>query len=234
MTGRLVRQSDLADSQRDAMFALLNDYFDGVTRAQFDHDLHEKDCAVLIEQGEKLVGFSTLAAYPMTVAGERLNVICSGDTIIAPAAWGSMMFPRTWIRSVYRIRESMPQGRLIWLLLTSGFRTYRLLPVFWREFYPRAGCATPPSWQAMIDELADARFGGQYSRESGIVRLANPQRLRGTLAVIPESRRNDADIRFFCEKNPGHPLGDELVCIAELSPANLTVAGERMVFGASR
>jgi hypothetical protein len=31
------------------------------------------------------------------------------------------------------------------------------------------------------------------------------------------------------ERNPGHADGDELVCLAELSDANLTAAGRRMV-----
>jgi hypothetical protein len=234
MTGRLVRQADLTDAERGAMFALLNEYFDGVTRPQFDHDLHGKNWVIFVERVGTLLGFSTLAAYPTSVAGERLNVICSGDTIVAPAAWGSMAFPRTWIESVYRLCESLPDGRLIWLLLTSGFRTYRFLPVFWREFYPRTGTATPPTWQQMIDKLAEARFGAHYCQQSGIVRFSNSQRLREHLRAIPEGRDADEDIRFFRDRNPGHIYGDELVCATDLSPANLTAAGRRMVYGVSR
>ena len=88
--------------------------------------------------------------------------------------------------------------------------------MFWREFYPRADAATPPKWQQMIYELAEARFGTQYRRQSGIVRFANPQRLREHLGVIPEGRQADADICFFTKKNPGYCNGDELVCVTDL------------------
>ena len=53
------------------------------SRTQFDHDLQEKDWVIFIERAGTLLGFSTLAAYSTSVAGERLNVVCSGDTIVA-------------------------------------------------------------------------------------------------------------------------------------------------------
>ncbi|HVT89502.1 MAG TPA: hypothetical protein VHD56_11660 [Tepidisphaeraceae bacterium] len=234
MTGRLVRQIDLVSAERDAMFALLDAHFEGVTRDQFDRDLREKNWVVLIEEAKQLFGFSTILAYQATVAKERINVICSGDTIVSPAAWGSMAFPRTWIRSVYGLREAYPDGRLIWLLLTSGFRTYRLLPVFWSEFYPRAAAVTPPAWHRMLSDLASQRFGPQFCPERGIVRFENPQRLRPQFSVVPEGRRDDPDVEFFIQQNPGFVQGDELVCIADLSPENLTPAGRRVVNGACR
>lgn len=234
MTGRLVRQEELTAEERAAMYALLDAHFRNVTRPQFDHDLAEKNWAVMIERSGVLLGFSTLAVYPAMVAGEQLNVVCSGDTVISPAAWGSMAFPRTWISSVYSISESLPPGRLIWLLLTSGFRTYRFLPVFWKEFYPRAGTETPAVWKHISQELAAARFGSQYCPDHGIVRFTSPQQLRADLESIPPSRQSDPDVEFFIQKNPGYIRGDELVCITELSPENLTNAGKRVVYGASR
>ena len=50
--------------------------------------------------------------------------------------------PRTWIASVNRLRQHFPLGRYWWLFLTSGYRTYRFLPVFWREFWPRPEAGT--------------------------------------------------------------------------------------------
>ena len=77
MTGRLVSQIDLDLSERDRMFALLDAHFDGVTRAQFDRDLAEKNWVVLIEDAKQLFGFSTMLAYETTTADERISVICS-------------------------------------------------------------------------------------------------------------------------------------------------------------
>ena len=235
MTGRLLRQTQLTDGQRAAMFALLATHFEGVDRAQFDADLNEKNWAVLIEDDAgALVGFSTILAYEATVAGEMLRVIYSGDTIVAPAAWGAAALPRVWIGAVYELRKTYPRGRFVWLLLTSGYRTYRFLPVFWREFYPRHGAPTPPRLQAMLDELATRQFGAQFDRDAGLVRFDRPQRLRGTLAAVPAGRTDDPHVRFFLSRNPHHAAGDELVCIADLDPSNLSPAGRRVVFGASR
>lgn len=234
MNGRLIQQTDLLPSQRDAMFTLLATHFDGVTREQFDCDLAEKNWAVLIEKDQTLVGFSTLLVQPVTIAEEQLTMVCSGDTIVTPSAWGSMAFPRTWIKSVYELRRFHPQGRLIWLLLTSGFRTYRFLPVFWREFYPRVGVETPEAWQKLLIGLAQQRFDSQFDATSDIVRFKNPQRLRPHLADACNTRMADPNVEFFTRRNPGFIRGDELVCIADLDPSNLTDAGRRVVYGASR
>jgi hypothetical protein len=56
---------------------------------------------------------------------------------MAREAWATPVLPRARITSVNKLRETYPRGKYYWLLLTSGFRTYRFLPVFWREFYPR-------------------------------------------------------------------------------------------------
>lgn len=215
------------------MFALLETHFEGVLREQFDRDLAEKNWTVFIEDNEKLLGFSTLLVYSANVMDEPLTVVCSGDTIVSPAAWGSMAFPRTWIESVYQIRDIQSHGRLIWLLLTSGYRTYRFLPVFWQEFYPQIDVQTPEKWQRMLKALATERFGSQYCPDRGIVRFPRPQRLRPELACVPEARRSDPHVQFFLDCNPGHKQGDELVCVADLDPTNLTPAGKRVVYGAS-
>ncbi len=216
------------------MFTLFDAHFDGVTRGQFDRDLEHKNWVVLIELNDILLGFSTILAFETHAAGELLTVIYSGDTIVAPAAWGSAAFPRAWIHAVYDIRRLHPNGRLIWLLLTSGFRTYRFLPVFWLQFYPRFDEATPPAWQSLIDGLADRLFGSGYDASTGRVVFDNPQQLRGQLRNVPESRAIDPHVAFFLSQNPRHARGDELVCAAELSPDNLTPAGRRVVYGAKR
>jgi len=118
--------------------------------------------------------------------------------------------------------------------LTSGYRTYRLLPVFWREFYPRAGSQTPLAWDVLLKTLAEQRFGARFCPRRQIVQFASPQRLRPEFAEIPEGRLADPNVKLFVARNPGHVDGDELVCIADLSPDNLTPAGKRVVYGASR
>jgi hypothetical protein len=227
-TSRLVARRDLSAAELSAMHALLAEHFDGVTEEQFRRDTGEKNWAVLIERAGRLVGFTTLLAYEAETGNGPVSVIYSGDTIVAPEAWNTSALPRAWIESVAALRPHYPRGPYLWLLITSGFRTYRFLPLFWRRFYPRHDEPTPPDRQRLLDRLASERFGDRYEPRMGIVRLAAPQRLRGALAGIPPSRAADPHVAFFAARNPRHADGDELACLTELAPDNLTAAGRRM------
>jgi hypothetical protein len=227
-TARLVSRSELTADDLAEMYRLLTQHFEGVTIEQFHRDTAEKNWVVLIERSEQLVGFSTILAYETSFEGASLSVIYSGDTIVAPEAWNASTLPRAWIESVVKLRQLYPCGPYVWLLITSGFRTYRFLPVFWREFYPQCDSLTPPYCQRLTDQLAAERFDRQYDAATGVVRFAKPQRLRGTLAEIPTGRMADPHVAFFASRNPGYAQGDDLVCLTELAPSNLTAAGRRM------
>jgi hypothetical protein len=215
------------------MLRLLGEHFDGVTREQFESDLAEKSHAILLWRDERLVGFSTLLSYERTFRAESLRIIYSGDTIVTPDAWGTTALPRAWIGAVNKLREG-DNRRWLWLLLTSGFRTYRFLPVFWREFWPRFDASDCAATRQLLEFLARDKFGSEFDPAMGIVRFHRPQRLRENLRGLPSERLDDPHIRFFAEQNPGHELGDELVCLTELSSENLTAAGRRMVRNSER
>jgi hypothetical protein len=237
LEGRLVAREHLTTPERQAMYRLLTEHFEGVSPAVFERDLAEKDWAVLLEdERAQIRGFSTFVMYATDgLGGERVAVVFSGDTIVDRSAWGSPALPRSWIHSVYEVhRAQFPDKRLFWLLITSGYRTYRFLPVFWREFYPRFDANTPPATRQWLTQLAKSRFGERFDELTGVVGLEHPQPLRGALRDIPAEKRDDPHVAFFASRNPGYVDGDELVCLAELSPENLTAAGRRMVFGPSR
>ena len=226
---------ELSPAEREEMFALLGRHFEGVARDQFERDLFEKNVVLTLRDSASgaLGGFSTMLVYETRVEGSPVSVVCSGDTIVDPSAWNSAALPREWIAAVNRLRGDYPNGPYYWLLITSGFRTYRLLSTFWQRFYPRHDEATPPGEQRLLDALAGDRFGEQYDGESGIVRLHRPQVLRPHLAGIPPQRMDDPHVEFFARRNPGHARGDELACLCELTEDNLTRAGRRMVYGAA-
>jgi hypothetical protein len=225
----LLPRDALSLTQRDEMYALLSIHFDGVTREQFECDLAEKNWIVEIRRHGRLLGFSTMLVCEAHLDGKALTAIYSGDTIVAAEAWGSPALARTWIAAVNHLRATFPSRPCYWLLLTSGFRTYRFLPVFWREFFPRHSIPTPPHRQRLLDHLAKTRYGMWHDAPSGIVRFPHPQRLRGQLGFVPNGRVSDANVAFFIARNPGHAHGEELACITEIAEHNLTAAGRRML-----
>lgn len=224
----------LTSAQREEMLRLMEAHFHGVTAVQFQRDLDEKDWVLRFTRDDGLVGFSTLQVYAAPHNGTCVNIIYSGDTVMSPEAWGSPVLARAWIALVRELQSRRPPGPWYWLLLSSGFRTYRFLPVFWREFWPRYDAEAPSDVARMLETLAAGRFGDRFDSTRGIVRFESPQQLKSHLAAVPEGRADDPHVRFFLDRNPGHTSGDELVCLTELSDANLTAAGVRMVRGKSR
>jgi hypothetical protein len=209
------------------MFALLATYFTGVDRATFDADLDEKSHAILLRDAAgALRGFSTLLVYETCAAGLDATVIYSGDTIVDRDWWGSAALPLSWLAATRALTASAGARDVYWLLLTSGFRTYRFLPTFFRDFHPRAGAS--PASAAVLDALARERFADRYEADRGVVRFARPQVLVPELLDVPSGRAHDVHVAFFLERNPGFVRGDELVCLAKVTEDNLTAAGLRV------
>jgi len=232
MTGELLPRTALTSAHHARMLDILAANFQNITPERFEDDLREKNWVILIhDDAAKVVGFSTLLFYQAQFAGTPIAVVYSGDTIIEKEAWGSAALPRTWIQSVWKLHAATyPELPLYWLLITSGFRTYRFLSVFWREFHPSCRGPTPPPMQRLLNELATARFGARFDPAAGVAHLGQP--LRESLLPIPAAKLQEPDIAFFAAHNPGYVDGDELVCIAELTRENLTPAGWRMVMPA--
>jgi hypothetical protein len=220
----------LTASEREAMYDLLSTHFEGVTPEGFRADLGEKNWVVLLEDDAgRLRGFSTLLVYRTRAPGREVGVTCSGDTIVAPSAWGTGELSRTWLDAVLGLGGDLGTEEFYWLLICSGYRTYRFLPVFWREFHPRFDAPTPPEARALIDALAAERWGAGYDPGSGLVRLPRPQVLRAGVSPVTARRMRDPHVAFFVRVNPGHRRGDELVCLTRVRPGNLSRAGRRVL-----
>lgn len=229
LKSRVMAVGELSQPEIAALYDLFSECF-VAERELFLRDLSRKNWVILLEDSEGgLQGFTTLSLYETTACGRPLSVVYSGDTLVRPAHWGTMELPRSWIKTVLALSAGMTQP-LYWLLLTSGFRTYRFLPVFFREFHPRYDQATPPGLQDLLGKLALARFGADFHGSEGIVRFASGATpLRAGVSEVAEERLKDPHIAFCLKKNPGHAQGDELVCLTLIHPDNLTAAGRRML-----
>jgi hypothetical protein len=228
LTGRFVPREALDAGRINSMFVLLRSHFIGVDRATFEHDLLQKNWVILLEDERGILrGFSTLLVYPDSRDGRSLTIVYSGDTIVAREWWGSSALALTWLRAVRQLTPFYGSREVYWILLTSGFRTYRFLPVFFRDFYPRFG-GVDTGAASLRDALAAAQFGDRYDPSTGIVRLAHPQVLAPELIEVPPQRARDPHVAYFLEHNPGYVDGDELACVTRIADDNLTAAGRRV------
>ena len=231
LVGRVTSPEALSPAQRDRMYSLLAHYFADVTRPHFEHDLAEKEWVILLTDtvSEQIQGFSTLMRLQVAVDDQPVVAFFSGDTIIHQDYWGETALPRLWGRHVFGLAETIRQAQVYWFLISSGYKTYRFLSVFFREFFPTYQRATPPAIKRVLDALGHLKFPGEYDSESGLIRFAQPSPLRSGVAQITERRFRDPHVAFFVAANPGHDRGDELACLVELTYANLTAAGRRML-----
>ena len=102
-------------------------------------------------------------------------------------------------------------------------RTYRFLPVFWRDFWPRYDIGTPPDAQARCLFWPGSDWGS-LSGGSGDCSLPR----------APEAPQRADDVPLGASAihtspssgtEPGWRKGDELVCLTEIAEGNLTGAG---------
>ncbi|MBG7609704.1 MAG: hypothetical protein IZT55_02440 [Anaerolineae bacterium] len=212
------------------MYTLFQKYYDLTTFENFTHDLNNKNWVIVIKcvESQQIIGFSTLAFFESNVKNKPIGVLYSGDTIIDKKYWGTPELPKNWIKTVLSVGKEYPEP-LYWLLISSGYKTYRFLSVFYKEFYPCYDKATPKDSQSIMNQLAKERFGEDYYQSLGIVRFstgATP--LKAGIADVKPNRLQDEHVKFFLEKNPGHINGDELVCLTVIHQNNFTPAGKRM------
>ena len=224
--------AQMDDSLRESLFAIFSDHYEQVDRATFESDLQDKDHLLLLTDAltGAPCGFSTQRVIPLTTVGGSVRFLFSGDTIIRRENWGSQALARAWGEYAGARLAEAPETPLYWFLISKGFRTYRYLPVFFHEYFPRAGIVTPTPQQALLDQIAQRLFAPHYDSGRGLV--IHPQsrgQLIPELAVIPAGREQDPDTRFFLKKNPGAVRGDELACLARIHPDNFKPLGRRWV-----
>ena len=115
-------------------------------------------------------------------------------------------------------------------MLSKGYKTYRFLPLFFREFYPRPEKPLPPEIQQVINHLGRLKFPDDYDTRRGVVTArAGKDCLRHDVAPLTAERLRDPYVRFFAERNPEHARGEELCCLAPLTRANFTPAAYRVI-----
>ena len=226
LKSNLLKISELTDTDKLAMFRLMQDVYNGENWDKFLLDMTEKNYAlVLYNEKSQIAGFTTIEIFDF----EGNIIIYSGDTVVEENSRGDIELMRAWWKFSYTVQQNNPDKSVFWLLISKGWRTYKFFPMFLKKIYPTYRYETPQEVQEFINRLALTKFGDCY--KDGIVVPEKPDMLKSGKNDVPKRRINDSDVMFFLKKNPEFYKGNELVCLAELSVANLTKAGLRLLHG---
>jgi hypothetical protein len=232
--GAIESVDSLTAADRRQLWQLFTSHYDGAEPMHFHRDLTEKQWVITLRRSDsRLVGFSTQVLIPVSGHRECL-VLYSGDTVVAAPYRSSTALAGYWGALSLKLMDAYPGQSLYWFLISKGYKTYRFLPVFFREFYPRTGCVIPTEAAAILDAVAHEKFGDRFDfRRRIIVATENGCRLRPDVAPVEPARLKDRHVRYFVDANPGHARGDELCCLAPLRRDNFTSAAWRVIDAAT-
>jgi hypothetical protein len=218
LTWALHQRTALSAHQMGGIYRIRQSLHGAIDRGAFLAELADKDRVVLVlDEQQEVRGFSTLQVYE-----DRWGwVLMSGDTALERSATSGPVLQAGWLAAAMAAHEE--HGPLDWVLLAGSPRAYRCLPEFFRRYWPDPSNPTPAPLQKRLDARGITRFGEQYDR--GIVRRGARQQRGESDSLQPD----DPVDRFFRSRNPGWERGDELVCLTEITPDNLTESGHRML-----
>lgn len=237
LRGFLINPAELSKQEEDQMLVLMADHYDGVSETHFRKDLRDKRWVILLrdEASREISGFSTYTLLDERIIdGVRTRAIFSGDTIIKRSHWGCWELFKLFGRLSYSLHTAFKKDgvTLYWHLISKGYKTYRLLPGFFKKFYPCCDEETPFFEKKVLESCAQQKYPSEFDCRTGVIHFSEPRdRLKDGVADVSEKLLKDKHIDFFCRANPYHSQGDELACIAEFSPGNLRPAALKMIFG---
>jgi hypothetical protein len=219
---RRIARDRLSQAQVERMFELMRANYDQVSEENFAADLAWKDeVLVLFDDREVIQGFSTLALNPKGCGTAGYDILYSGDTIINPTHWGNQELVRGFCHAAGSLYAERGKT-LYWYLLSKGYRTYLYLPLFTHEYFPRDEATEEAQrLRSIADGCSRLMFGEAWKPAAGVLKFASSQgQLKPELADDTQRRAGHRHVDFFLKHNPGFAEGDELVCLAELSPEN--------------
>ena len=205
------------------MFALHARAYAHATYAKFKRDLRQKHWSILLTGAAgEIQGYSSLEIFPAVRDKKPCRVLYSGDTLVAREQRRDYLLAIAFVQCIHRASQLFPGRELWWLLTSKGFRTYRFLPVYFKEFFPRHDVPTPMGRARFLRALGRRKFGKRFNPTTGIIVPGRTgDYLAGAEAEIPRAKLDDPHVRYFIQRNPGYRRGEELMCLARLAANNI-------------
>ena len=213
--------SKISKNERGQMLKLMKENYKNVNKKTFLKDLDQKKWVfLLINRQKKIVGFTTLVPYFKKIKNQKIIALFSGDTIIQSNYRGNLSLPLTWLQFVYKLSGRKKNYYFFWFMLSKGYKTYRLLPRFFKHFYPSYNKEFPKDKKNILTKFAKNKFNNNYSAKTDIFIPNDNYFVKKGKKEIQKDLLKNPHIKFFFEKNVNFYKGHELVCFAEISKKN--------------
>ena len=220
----LVLRETLTESDIQRMFSLMSQNYNHMTYDCFVSDLSNKQyVGLIVDKNNEIQGFTT---FGIDLGNQRQNefrIVFSGDTILEPEHWGTQIMMRGWCHTIGQIISTDNEHPWYWYLLSKGHRTYMYLPLFFTNYYPKVDHDSPNSkeWE-IINHVSSNLYQDDWKPNKVIIEFDQRHgELKEELIQSTYSKKRSTYVSFFLEKNPAFYKGNELVCLAQLTPENL-------------
>lgn len=219
---KIIKQSEIDLSKRQLLLELYKHYYDNVVSENFFKDLDEKEWVILIEgENEEVYGFSTLQIIKLQLNQIEHIYLFSGDTIMHEEVRNSPILACAFAKFMYFLINKYPNNPLHWFLISKGYRTYRFLQVYFKEYYPVYDKNIPKEKKDVLDAIATYKFGDDYHPDNQIIHYKKAKDyLKPEHAEILDGKLKNPHICFFAERNKNYKNGDELACITDITEDN--------------
>lgn len=228
MKTEIIKTERLTENDRKALYGLFEQYYENTNYDRFLNDLREKHWLIRMMDESRLAGFSTQQLIKLPVGKTMMRFLFSGDTIVHPDYWNRSHLAGAFGHLFKNILMDSCEP-FYWFLISKGFRTYRFLPVFFKEYFP-AHHGNNKELKPFLDAIALFKFPQNYNSSSGCIEPEmDKDFLNARMAPVPQGKLKDPHTKFFLQQNPEYRTGAELACIAPLTEENLTGCGKRVI-----
>lgn len=224
--------NNFTDAVKEEMWNVYKNYYH-YTKESFLARIEKNNYYSFYTLNGRIVGFTGLRISRAVIGGKKHLFIYFGQTVIDAAHRGKSLIAITGAKLYLKYwREILSSKTFFW----ADALTYKAYLVFAKsleEFYPTFKERNPEHIQKVIDHIGQEHYGASYN--VGLGTVCKDQILVNDPCVnIPLRYRQDPDIRFYTEANPGYTQGQGLITLAPLSGANFMKLAQRLMMKAVR
>lgn len=193
----------------------------------------ELGVALLLNSEQEVLGFVSVCISRCRVGAREFGLLDGGVYCFPGVRGGGALGIRMCFRHALGHMLRYPRLAIVNVGLALHPLSYRRLRENFPGFYPRLGAEPTAEIEAMVREIAARRHFVAVADDPWVVRRRGLDvRLRAPERLV--TVMDDADSRYYIERNPGYAQGDALLTYYILNARNLLSSVARSVLRAVR